>query len=319
LSQTIKADKPTISENIGKIEMTDDIVIIGAGTVGRATGTVLAEKGLLLRYVDSDSIVVKTLRDQNLFAEMSFRPAPHSDVVIAFFCVPTPAHEATGYDLSALTETIRSVVRLCSGKKSRRLLIVIRSTTPPGTCDNFINPIILNEETGGCDIALVAFPEFLREASAIQDALSPRISVIGSRNEPARHCIAQMFSGFLGETIIFDDPTHAELVKISHNAFNAVKISFWNEIFKIGSALNLDMDSISATVAKSAEGSWNPNYGIRGGRAYGGACLPKDVIGLIDYARTRGIMTPIINAAHATNKELSTSCRDIYPELNEKK
>jgi UDPglucose 6-dehydrogenase len=66
----------------------------------------------------------------------------------------------------------------------------------------------------------------------------------------------------------------------------------------------VDADAVSATVARSAEGSINPLYGIRGGAPYGGVCLPKDTNGFLGFAAELGVETPLLQAVVDTNERL---------------
>ncbi|HEY8201359.1 MAG TPA: hypothetical protein VII47_08395, partial [Actinomycetota bacterium] len=93
-------------------------------------------------------------------------------------------------------------------------------------------------------------------------------------------------------------------VKCSHNAFNATKISFWNEMWRLSRHLGLDADAIAATVARSAEGSYNLEYGIRGGLPYGGVCLPKDTQGLLGFAGAEGVEMPLLRAVIEVNESM---------------
>jgi len=95
-----------------------------------------------------------------------------------------------------------------------------------------------------------------------------------------------------GEVMVVDDPTAAELVKCTQNAWNATKISFWNEAWLLACALEVDAGFVSAAVARAAEGSYNPEYGIRGGHAFAGACLEKDTQGLATFAASVEVPTP---------------------------
>ena len=94
---------------------------------------------------------------------------------------------------------------------------------------------------------------------------------------------------FGGEVRVFADPAEAEFVKCAHNIFNAAKISFWNEMWLVAREAGVALDPIAATVARSAEGSFNPQYGIRGGAPYGGVCLPKDTCGFLGFAAQMGV------------------------------
>jgi UDPglucose 6-dehydrogenase len=69
--------------------------------------------------------------------------------------------------------------------------------------------------------------------------------------------------------------------------------------------IGVDLNPIAATVARSAEGSINPQYGIRGGAPYGGVCLPKDTQGFLGFADTVGVDMPLLRAVVETNDKLA--------------
>lgn len=279
-----------------------EIFILGAGTVGRATGTVLESIHLRPTYIDLNPAIVDQLKGAGHSATTNFLPS--EDDVVVFVCLPTPAKIGKGYDLVAFIDAISGVIRACSEVKLSRLILAIRSTVPPGTCNNLITPAVIEANTSSGDVAVVAFPEFLREAHAIDDALNPRASVIGSKTRPAVELLARMLSPVSSNILKFDDPTLAEMVKVAHNAFNATKISFWNEMYKIGSVYDLDMNSVSEAVAATSEASWNTHYGIRGGRPFSGSCLPKDIIGLMAHAKSLGLKPHLLDAVHEVNTDL---------------
>jgi UDPglucose 6-dehydrogenase len=74
----------------------------------------------------------------------------------------------------------------------------------------------------------------------------------------------------------------------------------------VAQKLGLDLDPIASTVAKSAEGSINPQYGIRGGFPYGGVCLPKDTCGFLGFAEEIGVEMPLLKAVVAVNEHLES-------------
>jgi UDPglucose 6-dehydrogenase len=69
--------------------------------------------------------------------------------------------------------------------------------------------------------------------------------------------------------------------------------------------IGVDLDPVAATVARSAEGSINPEYGIRGGAPYGGVCLPKDTQGFLGFADSVGVSMPLLSAVVETNDKLA--------------
>lgn len=278
-------------------------VIIGSGVVGTATGKGLADAGHLVQFVDIKGSRVEELRREGFTAstviDLSGPPA------FIFLTVPTPS-SGTGYDLSALEAAVGSV-----GEALRHAgawhTVVVRSTVPPGTCENIVKPL-LEKASGrrvGDHFALASNPEFLRAASAREDFLMPWMTVIGSRSRRTVERLVDLYQGFGGEVQTFPSPAEAEMVKCAHNLFNATKISFWNEMWKIGSRLGVGVDQVAATVARSAEGSTNPEYGIRGGKPFGGACLPKDTQGFLGFAAELGVEMPVLDAVIRTNESLA--------------
>ncbi len=165
--------------------------------------------------------------------------------------------------------------------------VVVRSTVPPSTTEDLVKPI-LEEVSGkkeGVGFALASNPEFLRAASAADDFRWPWMTVIGARSKRVQERLTALLAPFGGELRVFDDPATAEMIKCAHNIYNATKISFWNEMWLVCQELGIEHDDVAGTVARSAEGSFNPMYGIRGGAPYGGVCLPKDTNGFLGFAR----------------------------------
>jgi UDPglucose 6-dehydrogenase len=218
-----------------------------------------------------------------------------------FLSLPTP-HVGRKYDLSAFEAGISSVG--CALRCSSSFhTIIVRSTVPPGTCDGLVKECLERDsgKVAGMDFALASAPEFLRAASALEDFIFPWMTVIASRSRRTVERIEELFRPFGGEIQTFSDPRIAEMIKCSHNVFNAAKISFWNEMWRVCSALGIDAHDVGQTVARSAEGSTNLNYGIRGGTPYGGACLPKDVAGFLGFTDSLGISVPLVEGVSQVN------------------
>ena len=89
------------------------------------------------------------------------------------------------------------------------------------------------------------------------------------------------------------------------NIFNATKISFWNEMWRVCQTIGVDHDEVATTVARSAEASYNPDYGIRGGAPYGGVCLPKDTNGFLGFAAQHEIDMPLLSAVVEVNEQMA--------------
>ena len=171
---------------------------------------------------------------------------------------------------------------------------MVRSTVPPLTTANLVKTLLETHsgKVEGSGFTLASNPEFLRAASADEDFRWPWMTVIGASNKRVQERLAGLLAPFGGELRVFDQPETAEMVKIVHNVFNATKISFWNEIWRVCQEVGIPHEEVATTVAKSAEGSFNINYGIRGGAPYGGVCLPKDTNGMLGFAEEFGVSMP---------------------------
>jgi UDPglucose 6-dehydrogenase len=279
------------------------IVIVGSGVVGTATGQGFRAHGHRVRFVDISTERVRALRERGLDADtkidLSDGPA------FVFLTLPTP-NEGLRYDLRAFTAGTAAVGRALASSPFRHV-VVVRSTVPPGTTEGLVRRF-LEQHSGlgaGTGFGLAANPEFLRAVSAEEDFRNPWMTVIGSRDPRTVDALRDLLAPYGGELRTFADPAEAELVKCANNLFNATKISFWNEMWLVAQQAGLKLDAVASTVAAAAEGSWNPQYGIRGGAPYGGVCLPKDTCGFLGYAADIGLDMPLLRAVVETNDRLA--------------
>ena len=281
-----------------------NILIVGSGVVGTATGRGFAQIGHDVTFVDVLPERVRRLRSEGFNAQGSTSLGEVPTFI--FLTLPTP-HVGRRYDLTAFVDAVPAIGRAIATSSAAHTVIV-RSTVPPGTTENIVQPLLEanSGKTLGNDFALASNPEFLRAASADADFRNPWMTVIASRDAQTRGRMGDLLSPFGGETRFFDNPATAEFIKCSHNIFNAAKISFWNEMWLVARSIGVDLNEVSSTVALSAEASFNPQYGIRGGAAYGGACLPKDTNGFLGFAADCGLAMPLLEAVVHTNERLDT-------------
>jgi UDPglucose 6-dehydrogenase len=292
------------------------IFIVGSGVVGTATGKGFLAFGHDVTFIDILESRVEQLRGEGLDARttLDLRDEPPSFV---FLTLPTP-NAGHRYDLSAFASGTTSVGTALKGASDDHT-VVVRSTVPPGTTESLVQPL-LDEYSGkecGEGYALACNPEFLRAASAAEDFRWPWMTVIASRSARTVERLRDLLTPFGGAMQIFTDPASAELVKCAHNIYNATKISFWNEMWLVAQRLGLDLDPIAHTVARSAEGSFNPLYGIRGGAPYGGVCLPKDTQGFLGLAADAGVEMPLLRAVVEVNDRLAAVVEDEVVHLTQ--
>lgn len=243
-------------------------LVIGYGTVGRATALVLKTLG---HEVWAYDVRREAFENDPVGVNIGLRT---DDIDAAFVCVP----EWAVWEAVAL---VANVPR-----------IAVRSTTPPGTVD------ALNAKFG---LRVSHIPEFLRERSWREDALRPHKIVIGECCREHGDFYEELFKP-LGAPVVRVRPIESELIKLVNNAYLATQISFWNEVHKLCQHLGVDTHRIAEAVKLDPRVS---KYGADFfGVPFGGKCLPKDLATLIRTYRERGLSPRLLEAVAEVNREL---------------
>ncbi|MFO7166691.1 MAG: NAD(P)-binding domain-containing protein [Chloroflexota bacterium] len=281
------------------------IVIVGSGVVGQATGKGLAKKGHNITFVDINPQTIAKLRGEGLNA-MTIGEVDWNAVDLVMLAVSTPSVDGKivlDYIESAAWDVGRGLATT-----SNYITVVVRSTVPPTTTEERITPILeqASGKRAGHDFGVAMNPEFLRAVSNEQDFARPWITVLGTTDPRTREVLDTLYKPF-GALIVHCTPTEAEMIKYVNNVYNAVKISYFNEVYAICQKLGIDGHLVGAAVARSAESMWNPLYGTRGGVPYGGACLPKDTVAFMQFVRERGWEHLMLEATIAVNEKLEQS------------
>lgn len=279
------------------------MVIIGSGVVGQATGKGFAKKGHDVSYVDINPDTIAKLRSAGLTA-MTAAEVNWNEVDVVMLAVSTPSvggRIVLDYIESAALDVGRGIART-----GRFIVVVVRSTVPPTTTEQRITRIIeqASGKRAGVDFGIAMNPEFLRAVSSEQDFARPWITILGSTDRRTAEILDELYSPF-GALIVRCTPTEAETIKYVNNVFNAVKISYFNEVHQICQHLGIDSNLVGAAVARSAESMWNPLYGTRGGVPYGGACLPKDTEAFMAFVRDHGWEHLMLEATIEVNRRLA--------------
>jgi UDPglucose 6-dehydrogenase len=278
------------------------ILITGSGVVGQATGKGFAKKGHSVSYVDINPQTIAKLRAQGLNA-MPVAEVDWNAIDIVMLAVSTPSID--GRIVLDYIEAAAADVGRGLGQTDNYITVVVRSTVPPTTTEKRITPILeqMSGKRAGADFGVAMNPEFLRQVSSEQDFARPWITVLGSSDRRTAEILDQLYASF-GALIVGCTPTEAEMIKYVNNCYNAVKISYFNEIHTICENLGIDSNLVGAAVARSAESMWNPLYGTRGGVPYGGACLPKDTTAFMQFVRENGWEHVMLDATMKANYRL---------------
>jgi UDPglucose 6-dehydrogenase len=282
-----------------------NVVIIGAGVVGQSTGKGLKELGHEVEFVDIRTDVIKRLRHEGYLATDSIVIGD-----ISMFCLPTP-YDNDCIDIGAYIDVIPKFgIRL--GNINRYHMVVVRSTILPGTMEKIVIPMLekYSGKQHGRDFGVVYNPEFLRARDAYNDFLNPWIAVFGADSDEDISRLERIYEPQIEKIPrIKTNFRTAEMIKYAHNLFNATKISFSNEIWNACCSLDIDGNEVMKAVSQSAEGMWNPEYGIKGGSPYGGSCLPKDTKSFLAFANEKSIPMKLLQATVEVNEYIGARCK----------
>lgn len=282
-----------------------NILVVGAGVVGQATGKGFARKGHTISFVDVDNTKIKDLNAQG-FRATTIDGVNWNTVDIVMLTVSTPTKNKR-IILDHIKQAAHHIGRGLA-TTSKYICVVVRSTVPPTTTEMTLRPILENAsgKLAGVDFGLAMNPEFLRQRTSEADFDRPWITVLGVSDQSTTQVLNNLYNSF-GGLVIHCTPTEAETIKYVNNIYNAVKISYFNEVHNICEQLGVDSNLVGAVVARSAESMWNPLYGTRGGAPYGGACLPKDTEAFMSFCEDLGLEHKMLAATIAVNEELLTT------------
>lgn len=144
-------------------------------------------------------------------------------------------------------------------------------------------------------------PEFIRTETALSDSLNPEFHIIGECCRRHGDLLELILRNF-GCPIIRTTPENALMIKLAHNAFLSLLISYWNEICSI-----CKEDLNSSLIVKSCTlSSRIPKYGTKIlGFPFKGRCLPKDLDRLIKFAEKRKINPILLKAIKKVNERIA--------------
>jgi len=274
------------------------ICVIGTGYVGLVTGAVFADLGNDVYCVDVDVEKVSRLSQGVMpiyepgLEEMVKRNLSegrigfYTDVGeyvrrsdIIFICVGTPSKNEGETDLSQVESAARDIGKNINGYK----VVVNKSTVPVGTGD-LVRRIINENEKTRVEFDVVSNPEFLREGSAIADALNPDRIVIGAPSKNVAMKLIELYAT-LGAPMYITDVVSAELIKYASNSYLATKISFINAIADLCELAGANITDVARAVG--ADRRIGKEF-LYAGLGYGGSCFPKDISSLEHTARKLG-------------------------------
>lgn len=296
--------------------MKPGICIIGPGIVGQATGKVLVKHGFETAFLGGNLEKTEKLRKEGYTAYSREELFDEDyDFDISMLTVPTPTINGA-INLDPITSASIDLGKRLKFSKKDYHLVVVKSTVPPGTSENIVAKMV-EKYSGrklGNGFGLCMNPEYLREKTAYEDSLHPWVILIGEYDESSGNMLEEVYKKFACP-VFRCAIKEAEFQKYVHNLFNSTKITFFNEMREIGKEIRLDTKKIFETTVLSAEGMWNPKYGIRDFGPFSGSCLPKDTQAFLQWVDQNGfdahLLRAIINVNGTLNQKNGLAKKEI--------
>jgi UDP-N-acetyl-D-glucosamine dehydrogenase len=287
--------------------------IVGLGYVGIPLALTAAHKGFpvlgfdidaprvaqinrgesFIKHISSDAIA-KAREDNRFEATADFSRLAEPDAIL--IAVPTPLNKYREPDLSYVENTARAIAPYLR----RGQLVVLESTTYPGTTDEIMKPIL--ESSGlksGVDFFLAFSPE--REDPGNPDFGTASIpKVVGGDGADALALAEALYSELIVKTVPVSSTATAEAVKLTENIFRAVNIALVNELKVVYAAMGVDVWEV-IDAAKTKPFGFMPFYP---GPGLGGHCIPIDPFYLTWKAREFDITTRFIELAGQINTRM---------------
>ncbi|PYV66388.1 MAG: nucleotide sugar dehydrogenase [Acidobacteria bacterium] len=320
-TQTISATH--FSELKTKIEQRQArVAVIGLGYVGLPLALLYSEQQFPVTGFDIDQRKISTLnaggsyifritapeiqraRTQGLSATSDYSRLQQMDAII--ICVPTPLNEYHEPDLSYITGTAQSIApHLQPGQ-----LVILESTTYPGTTEEVLIPILEKGNQQGLKASrgnaahgksfFVAFsPE--REDPGNQSVARRDIpKVVGGLDRSASELACALYGAIFNRTVPVSSPAAAEMTKLLENIYRCVNIALVNELKLLSLRMGLDIWEVIEAASTKPFG-FHPFYP---GPGLGGHCIPVDPFYLSWKAKEWDFHTRFIELAGEINTNM---------------
>lgn len=198
-----------------------------------------------------------------------------TNIDVFIICVPTPLTKAGGPDLSAVEAATRTIEECLSAKMATDTttpLVVLESTTYPGTTEEIVKPILeKNGLVAATDFHLAFSPERIDPGNTTW-TFENTPKVVGGLTEECTEVAVAFYAPLTTQVVTTKGLKEAEMAKLLENTYRHVNIALVNELWKLSHELGIDIwDVINAAETKP--------YGFqafRPGPGVGGHCIPID-------------------------------------------
>ena len=310
----LQVKEPTL---LDKIQSRQAVVgIFGLGYVGLPLALTFGESGFpvlgfdidkrkveaidggksYIRHISAERIARQHVSKGGKFAATAdFRRVRDADALI--MCVPTPLNPQREPDMTYIENTARAIgPHLRSGQ-----LVILESTTYPGTTEEVVLPILekLSGLRAGIDFFLAFSPEREDPGNPKFDTTTiPK--VVGGYTKACTEVAVALYKGALDKVVQVRGTREAELTKLLENIFRCVNIALVNELKLLCERMNIDVFEVIEAAATKPFG-FMPFYP---GPGLGGHCIPIDPFYLTWKAREFEFQTKFIELAGEINTQM---------------
>jgi UDP-N-acetyl-D-glucosamine dehydrogenase len=292
------------------------IGIIGLGYVGLPLGLEFAGKGFDVLGFDLDSKKIKYLergesyikhigserinksvKKGKLSATSDFSKISEVDAII--ICVPTPLNEYREPDMSYVEGTAKTIAEYMRANQ----LIVLESTTYPGTTEEILLPLFKNASAAGDKGFEVGKDFYLAFSPEREDPNNAKYStstipkVIGGVTDNCLKSAVALYDQVIVKTVPVSSPSAAEATKLLENIYRSINIALVNELKMVFDRMDIDIWEVIAAASTKPFGytAFYPGPGL------GGHCIPIDPFYLTWKAREFEVNTKFIELAGEIN------------------
>jgi UDP-N-acetyl-D-glucosamine dehydrogenase len=303
--------------------MSDLLAIVGAGYVGLPLAQTFATAGRRVLLVDVDEALVAALNR----GESHIKDVPREvleplvfagkveattdydrlrDADAILIALPTPLSAQREPDLSIVESAARRIAPILQ----RGQLVVLESTTYPGTTRELVQPIL--EESGlraGEGFFLAYSPERVDPGNTEWSTKSTP-KVVGGTTPACTERAAALYREAVDDIVEVSSPEAAELTKLLENIFRSVNIALVNELARLCGRMGIDVWEVIDAAATKPFGfmSFKPGPGL------GGHCIPIDPFYLTWKAREYDFTTEFIELAGKVNQSMPYYCRSLISQ-----
>lgn len=294
------------------------VCVLGLGYIGLPTASVLATNGFDVVGVDVAEHVLNTVAGGHIHIEEpglatlvhaaihsgKLRTAPEPEPAdVHFLAVPTPLTSGKTADMAYVRGAAEAIVpHLRPGA-----LVVLESTSPPGTCRDLVRPIL--EQSGlqvGPDLHLAYCPERVLPGKILHELIQ-NDRIIGGYDRESAEKAREVYARFVEGELFLTDATTAEMVKLLENTYRDVNIALANEAARICEGLGVDFWEVSRYASR------HPRVHIHSaGPGVGGHCISVDPWFLVEKAPEEA---RLIRTARQTNDAMPRYVVQVLKDL----